>query len=566
MVNSEPNQIKEETKKEESLKVKAENKSSKDNTTQWNITKDALRPNKYISPRAPGSQIMLGTGKPKSRLLKAAWNKNATESGNSSGRKVLVLRYTPGVLSFVAHGPTLSQAAHNGAMASVASSPPLSSAPNSSAPINASMKAAPAHRQTHKMAKQIFVGLPCRNCEKPVDIPYLGLTGYKPLCEACHDLWTADGEPLVWGDMNPQSMPEATSDTDASIKARRRATQAEQSGNPVAADDHGTSAFARPEPKRHRMSSKQTATLQKSPLPFRPTDEQARDAVDHVVPSVAGSMAHLPKKRSHEETELVSDTRPRKLFKIAGMGSEQVRDELDTPVQTDPVNGTAEERFVAEDAQEDDVVKNAKVGNTQDNTEEEIPEDQAGQAELVIEEGAEEGDENDSSGSSDESSDNGSEQDAQDYKIAYHSVTTLCRRLFELERLEKEHNENVLRSEEAYENSLNLTTANKDIMSRTGVEIAELTRQANIARVDLIAKRPERQSEYRAVLCKAEQAEESLREKTEVFLERGRAESYADGEMTPLDRKKRYKKDLEDTKRELEEVRAEVKRMAVGDA
>lgn len=65
---------------------------------------------------------------------------------------------------------------------------------------------------------------------------------------------------------------------------------------------------------------------------------------------------------------------------------------------------------------------------------------------------------------------------------------------------------------------------------------------------------------------KAEQTEESLREKREEFLERGRAELYAGGKETPLDRRERYKKDLEDTKRELEEVKSDLKRVTGGDA
>lgn len=65
---------------------------------------------------------------------------------------------------------------------------------------------------------------------------------------------------------------------------------------------------------------------------------------------------------------------------------------------------------------------------------------------------------------------------------------------------------------------------------------------------------------------KAEQTEESLREKREEFLERGRAELYAGGKETPLDRRERYKKDLEDTKGELEEVKSDLKRVTGGDA
>lgn len=149
---------KKDVKKEESPKCKIENKSPNDKTTQWNVTKDALRPTKHASasPCALGSKKMLGSGTPKGRPLKAVSSKNATESGNcsnSGGRKVLILQYTPCVLSFRARGPTSSHAAQNGAMASVVSSSPLSSAPNSSAPANASVKAAPVKGQTYKMIR-----------------------------------------------------------------------------------------------------------------------------------------------------------------------------------------------------------------------------------------------------------------------------------------------------------------------------------------------------------------------------------------------------------------------------
>lgn len=497
--------------------IKAEaNKIKKEPTVktepQWNITKDALRPSKHLIQNST-PQVTQGN--------------NATQasiSGKTSGTqpfatpaipkdpKMLVLQYTPGKDPLEA--PRGPRSRFPGLHAKSVSSSSLSPAPIASPSSSYSVQQLPSYNE----AQLKGVRMPCANCNRTGVQKYnRGPTGCT-LCDTCHRLWTSDGRPLSWRGLGENMVGQAFSGNSrqtASTPAMPSSELVDYSDEePSDSDDSDYSFNSNPGDTKSKPSQTPTTAPSKH---FLASMKQLS------AENIAGSSFKPPssKKRDHGATGLSDHNRPYKMPRkndaVLSVFDMESKDETPEPGE---VGEIPKEKpvGVATDAKDD------KARNRVNSDEKKGLKDTA------------------------------------------QTFTMLCRKLFELEKLEKEEQARVQRGEQALEDAKKKKTGNQNEI--TGLVITMNYIDKTLARQrDSIAKHVgKKHSRYQQLVQRMVGHEAKRQKHQERFLELSRADMEVEGEETPQDRVKRSRTELGDTTRELEEVRKNLKKLTGDEA
>lgn len=512
-----PNQPQPPNPKATMASIKAEaNEIKKEPTVktepQWNITKDALRPNKHLIQNST-PQVTQGNNATQ-----------ASSSGKTSGTqpfatpaipkdsKLLVLQYTPGRDPLEA--PTGPRSRFPGPYANSVSSSSLSPAPNASPSSSYSAQQLPSYKE----AQLKRVGMPCANCSRTgVQTHYRGPTGYT-LCDACHRLWTSDGRPLSWRGLGENMAGQAFSGNarqTASTPAMPSSKLVDYSDEePYDSDDSDYSLNSHPGHTKSKPSQAPTTTPPKHSLASMKHPSAG---------NIAGSSFKPPssKKRDHGATGPSDHNRPYKMPRkndaVQSVFDTESKDETPEPgeVRESP---KAKLVGVAADAKDD------KSRNRVNSDEKKGLED------------------------------------------TVQTFTMLCRKLFELEMLEKGDQARVQRGEQALEDDKKKKTGNQNEITRLLITM-NYTDKTLARQRDSIAKYVGKKHSGYQQLIQSMVGHEAKRQKhQERFLGLSRADMEVGGEQTPEDRVKRYRRDLEDTTRELKEVREKLKKLTGGEA
>ena len=352
---------------------------------------------------------------------------------------------------------------------------------------------------SYKEARLKRVGMACANCGRTgVLTHYRGPTGYT-LCDACHRLWVADRRPFSWRGLGQNVIEPALSANDRQPPC-----------TPAPHDsDHFNYTF---DSRKGHAKSKPSQALVMTPAEHTSASMKHPSAGD-----TAGSSFEPPssKKRDHGATQPSDHNRPYKIPKKI--------DAILSLFDKDLKNEIPETREVRESPKEKSAGAATKANN-------------------------------------DKTASHGKPDGKKGLENTVQAFTMLCRKLFDLEKLEKEDQARIQRGEQALEEAKKKKTGHQKEI--TGLVVTMNNTEKTLAKQrDSIAKHVGRKHGGYQQLVQSFIGQEAKRQKhQERFLELAREDMEADDEETPEGRIKRYKRDLEDTTRELKEVREKLRK------
>ena len=473
----------------------------------WNITKDALRPKKHLIQNSPPQVTQDINDTPAGSSGKTVGTQPFATPAIPQDPKLLVLQYTPGRDPLEA--PRGPRSRFPGPYANSVSSSSLSLVPTASPSSSYSVP----HLPSYKEAQLKRVGMPCAKCSRTgVQTHYRGPTGYT-LCDACHRLWTTDGRQFSWRGLGQNVIGQAFSANarqTASTPAMPSSKLVDYSDEEPYDSDH---SYYSPNSHPGHTKSKplQAPMLTPSKHPFASLTRPSAG-------NTAGSSLKPPssKKRNHGATGPFDHNR---LYKMP-----RKNDAVLSVFDTESKDETPEPGEVSESPKAKPV--GVAAGANHDKTHKQVNSD--GKKGL---------------------------------EDAVQTFTLLCRKLFELEKLEKEDQARVQLGEQALEEAKKNKIENENEI--TGLVITMNYTDKTVARQrESIATHAGRKHIGYQRLVQSLVGHEAKRQKHhERFLELAKADMEVEGQEAPEDRVKRYRRDLEDTTRELKEVREKLMKL-----
>ena len=474
---------------------------------QWNITKDALRRKKHLTQN-PTPQVTQGINdKSAGSSSKTAGARPFATPAISQDPKLLILHYTPGRDPLEA--PRGPRSRLSGPYANSVSSSSLSPAPTASPLSSYSVP----HLPSYKEAQLERVGMPCANCSRTrVQTHYRGPTGYT-LCDACHRLWTTDGRPFSWRGLGHDVMGQAFSADarqTASTPAMPSSKLVDYSDEEPMDSGHSNSSFnSYPGHIKSKPSQAPMMTPAKDPFPFMEYTS-ARDTAG------AGLKPTSSTKRAHGATGPFDHNRPYKM--------PRKNEPVLSLVDTEPKDETPETGGVSESskAKPMGVVASASDDKTHK------PANYDGKKEL---------------------------------EDTVQTFTILCRKLFELEKLEKEDQARVQRGEQALEEAKEKMIANQNEIRGLVITMNYTDKTVARQRESIAEHAGRKHSGYQQLVQNLVGQEAKIQKHHERFLELVKSGMEVEGHETLEDRAKRYRRNFEDTTRELKKVREKLQEL-----
>lgn len=474
---------------------------------QWNITKDALRPNKHLNQKSTAQARQRSNATKASSSFKTAGTQPSATPIIPKNPKLLVLQYTPGKDPLEA--PRAPKSRYPGPSANSVSSS-LSPLPTASPSSSYSVPQLPGYKE----ARLKRHGMPCANCSRSgVQTHYRGPTGYT-FCDACHRLWTADGKPLSWRVLG-QNMAGQAFSADAKQTAFTPAILSSHLVDYSHEEAYDSDDFD------YSLNSHLGHTKSKpSRAPIVTPSRHPFASMKHSsAGNTAGSSFKTPssKKRDHEATGPSDHNRPHKMpRKNDAVLSVFEAVSKDEPPEPGEMRESPKEKSIGVGADENDYKIHKQVNS----------DGKKGLEDTV------------------------------------QTFTMLCRKLFELEKLEKEDQARVQGGDQAVQDAKKRNLGNQNEISGLLVTM-NCTEKAVARQRESIAKHVGRKhSGYQQLVQSLTGHEDKRQKQQERFLELAITDMEIDGEETLEDRVKRYRRDLEDTTRELKEVREKLKKLA----